>query len=196
MPVKRANAKGKTHFSETLDSSPLQHCVLTISDGTDIYGTLVVELNSIVAPKTCEAITQNIVSSNAAEKGRSRQGFYRNCGFRRMSKEGLQTGCVTPPAKPIPEGDLEGEIGNLSHQWGVLSLCRSAASFDGSQFFICITEDPVELQYLNKRHPAFGTIIKGRDVLRKLLKDLEQYTGDFGVVSEGCPYTMAELSFS
>lgn len=193
MPAKKAAAKVKSQSSEGIDLD-VQNCLLRINRGADVYGMIVIELDSGRTPKTCELVAQNIPTSNTSEKSRGKQGVYKNCRLSRLTKEGVQTGEVTPAAKSVPVSDLESEVGRLPHSLGSVSLCRSATSFDGSQFFICLTNDPAELEHLNKKHICFGRVVEGHDLLYSLQAELLPYTTEMGLIREDCPYTMAELS--
>ncbi|CAJ1026787.1 cyclophilin 8, putative [Leishmania guyanensis] len=195
MPPRKAAAKVKPHISDSTDVD-LQNCLLRIDKGTDVYGMLVIELESGRSPKACELIAQNIPGSNATDKSRGKQGVYRNCRFLRLTKEGIQTGEVIPAAKSVPVAELEGELGRVPHCYGAVSLCRSSASFDGSQFFICLTRDSAELDHLNKKYVCFGRVVEGQDILAALQSDLAEYSGDMGLLSEDCPYMMMELTYA
>jgi peptidyl-prolyl cis-trans isomerase A (cyclophilin A) len=70
----------------------------------------------------------------------------------------------------------------ILHTDGVLSMARNEPGTASSEFFICIG-DQSELDAGGKRNPdnqgfaAFGKVLKGMDVVRKIqqLKDKEQY---------------------
>jgi peptidyl-prolyl cis-trans isomerase A (cyclophilin A) len=70
----------------------------------------------------------------------------------------------------------------ILHTDGVLSMARNEPGTASSEFFICIGDQP-ELDAGGKRNPdnqgfaAFGKVIKGMDVVKKIqmLKDKEQY---------------------
>lgn len=70
----------------------------------------------------------------------------------------------------------------ILHKDGVLSMARNEPGTASSEFSICIGDQP-ELDFNGKRNPdkqgfaAFGKVIKGMDVVRKiqLLKDKDQY---------------------
>lgn len=70
----------------------------------------------------------------------------------------------------------------ILHTGGVLSMARNEPGTASSEFFICIGDQP-ELDAGGKRNPdnqgfaAFGKVLKGMDVVRKIqqLKDKEQY---------------------
>ncbi|KAG5504027.1 hypothetical protein GH5_04888 [Leishmania sp. Ghana 2012 LV757] len=195
MPPRKAAAKAKLHNVEDTDIDN-QNCLLRIDKGTDVYGILVIELDSGRAPRACELVAQNIPGSSTTDKSRGKQGVYKNCRFSRLTKEGIQTGEVAPAAKSVSAAELEGELGRVPHCYGSVSLCRSSTSFDGSQFFVCLTSDSVELDHLNKKYVCFGRVVEGQDVLASLQSDLSKYTEDMGLVRKDCPYVMAELSYA
>ena len=70
----------------------------------------------------------------------------------------------------------------LRHIDGTLSMARSAPGTADAEFFICIGDQP-ELDFGGKRNPdgvgfaAFGRIIKGMDIVRKIQQqqDTNQY---------------------
>jgi cyclophilin family peptidyl-prolyl cis-trans isomerase len=192
MPAKKTTLKAKSHSSEAIDVN-FQNFLLRINNGNEVYGMLVLQLESGRVPRACEVITQNIPSFGSNEKNRSKQGFYKNSRFTRLTKEGIQTGEVNPSPKSVPVSDLEGEIGRLAHGVGTLSLCRTSNVFDGSQFFVCLTSDPVELEHLNRKHVVFGRVVEGLDILTRLQEDVLPYVGDMGLIGTDCPYVVAEL---
>ena len=59
------------------------------------------------------------------------------------------------------------------HKDGVISMARSEPGTAGSEFFICVQDQP-ELDFGGKRNPdgqgfaAFGFVTKGRDVVKKI----------------------------
>jgi peptidyl-prolyl cis-trans isomerase A (cyclophilin A) len=70
----------------------------------------------------------------------------------------------------------------ILHKDGVLSMARYDPGTASSEFFICVGDQPA-LDFSGERNPdkqgfaAFGKVIKGMDVVRKiqLLKDKDQY---------------------
>lgn len=195
MPNRKAAAKAKSHSAEAIDVN-FQNCLLRINNGGNVYGMLVVQLDSGRVPKACELIAQNIPSTTSNDKNKSKQGFYKNSRFSRSLKEGIQTGEVNPPPKSVLVSELEGELGRIPHSFGTVSLCRTSSSFDGSQFFICLTNDPAELEHMNRKHVVFGRVAEGLEVLSSLQEDIQPYVGEMGAVSPECPYVMAELVFA
>ena len=72
---------------------------------------------------------------------------------------------------PIPQETTE--MTGIKHLNGTLSMARSSPASATSEFFICIGDQP-ELDFGGKRNPdgqgfaAFGSVIKGIDVVRKI----------------------------
>ena len=67
------------------------------------------------------------------------------------------------------------KITGIKHLDGTLSMARDKPGSASSEFFICINDQP-ELDYGGKRNPdgqgfaAFGKVIKGMDVVKKIQK--------------------------
>ncbi|MCD6566601.1 MAG: peptidylprolyl isomerase [Bacteroidales bacterium] len=67
------------------------------------------------------------------------------------------------------------DITGIKHLDGTLSMARDKPGSASSEFFICINDQP-ELDYGGKRNPdgqgfaAFGKVVKGMDVVRKIQK--------------------------
>lgn len=189
MPAKKVALKAKLHHVSG-ESHP-QRCSLLIQNAGSVFGNIVVELCTSEVPKACEMFLQGM-SNN--EKNRGKQSTYKLCPLKRLTKIGLQTGETNPPAKTVSLSELENEIGKISHGYGVLSFCRYLNGFDGSQFFFCLSTDPIEIDHLNKKHVAFGKIVGGIDVLENLVTALEGYIEEDGIVDKSCPFVLAEVS--
>lgn len=62
---------------------------------------------------------------------------------------------------------------SVLHKDGVISMARSEPGTAGSEFFICVNDQP-HLDYGGKRNPdgqgfaAFGKVVKGMDIVRKI----------------------------
>lgn len=188
MPSKKAPSKAKLHH--TSGEPHLQRCTFVIERAGDLFGEIIVELCSYDCPKTCELFLQNISSS---EKNRGKQSTYKNCPIKRLTKIGLQSGETFPPAKSVNASELDSEVGRVSHALGTLSICRYSNSFDGSQFFFCLTEDPVEIEHLNKRHAVFGKIVSGIAVLQNLVEGLDPYIEEDGEINKSSPFLICEV---
>jgi peptidyl-prolyl cis-trans isomerase A (cyclophilin A) len=88
--------------------------------------------------------------------------------------EVIQGGLQNDSAKMLPP--IQQETTNktgIRHTDGAISVARSAPNSGGSEFFICVNDQP-ELDFGGKRNPdgngfaAFGKVIKGMDVVRKI----------------------------
>jgi peptidyl-prolyl cis-trans isomerase B (cyclophilin B) len=102
------------------------------------------------------------------------KGFYDGTCFHRIMKGFMIQGgdplTKDPDQKALwgsggPGYTIKAEFNDHLHQFGVLSMARSAdPDSAGSQFFICDGTAP----FLDHQYTAFGHVIKGDDVLRKI----------------------------
>lgn len=135
-------------------------------------GEMVVEFWSDVAPKTVENF-----------KKLAREGYYDGTAFHRIVKGFMIQGGDPLTKDPKMESrwgtggpgyKIKAEFNERSHVRGVLSMARSQdPNSAGSQFFICLAD----AKFLDRQYTAFGTLIKGDDVLGKI--------GDIPCVSGG-----------
>jgi peptidyl-prolyl cis-trans isomerase A (cyclophilin A) len=85
----------------------------------------------------------------------------------------------TDPLPPIAHETTAAT--GLRHLDGTLSMARLAPGTAGSAFFICIGDQP-ELDFAGRRNPdgqgfaAFGQIVDGMDVVRKIFAQAEDAT--------------------
>jgi len=113
-------------------------------------------------------------------------GLYKNASFYRVVRmdnqpqntvkiEVIQGGLrFTDEDRPFPpiEHEATAQTGIL-HKNGVISMARNAPGSATSEFFICIGDQP-KLDFGGKRNPdgqgfaAFGRVIEGMDVVRKI----------------------------
>ena len=104
----------------------------------------------------------------------SREGFYDGTCFHRVIKGFMIQGgdpLTKDPAKERQWGtggpgcQIKAEFNQKAHTRGVLSMARSQdPNSAGSQFFICHGN----ASFLDGQYTAFGTLIKGDDVLEKI----------------------------
>jgi peptidyl-prolyl cis-trans isomerase B (cyclophilin B) len=135
-------------------------------------GEMVIAFWPDVAPKTVENF-----------KTLARKGFYDGTAFHRIIKGFMIQGGDPNTKDPAKEGSygqggpgytIPAEFNNRTHQFGVISMARSRdPNSAGSQFFICNGD----ASQLDHQYTAFGKLIKGDDVLRKI--------SDAPVVSNG-----------
>src|SRR5262249_29108509 len=126
-------------------------------------GEMVIEFWPEVAPKTVENF-----------KTLARKGFYDGTAFHRIIKGFMIQGGDPNTKDPNKEesygqGDpgykIKAEFNDRSHQFGVISMARSAdPDSAGCQFFICNGN----ASSLDHKYTAFGKVIKGEDVLKKI----------------------------
>jgi peptidyl-prolyl cis-trans isomerase B (cyclophilin B) len=104
----------------------------------------------------------------------AKQGFYDGTCFHRIIKGFMIQGgdpLTKDPAKEHlwgtgnPGYTIKAEFNDHSHQVGVLSMARSSdPNSAGSQFFIC----DGDASFLDRQYTAFGRLIKGEKVLKKI----------------------------
>jgi peptidyl-prolyl cis-trans isomerase B (cyclophilin B) len=120
-------------------------------------GDMTVELWNDVAPKHVE---------NFLKLGRS--GFYDNLSFHRIIPNFVvQGGCPRGDGTGGPGWNVDAEFNDREHVPGTLSMARSSdPDSAGSQFFICLTRE--HCRHLDKQYTAFGQVVEGMDVVKKL----------------------------
>jgi peptidyl-prolyl cis-trans isomerase B (cyclophilin B) len=126
-------------------------------------GEMVLEFWPDVAPKTVENF-----------KTLAKKGFYDGTAFHRIIKGFMIQGGDPNTKDPSKEDSygtggpgysIPAEFNNKSHQFGVISMARSAdPNSAGSQFFLCNGD----ASQLDHKYTAFGKLIKGDDVLKKI----------------------------
>lgn len=126
------------------------------------YGTITAQLYPHKAPNT---VNNFIYLANS--------GFYDKLTFHRIIKGFIiQAGCPNADGTGSPEYSIKGEFSengykfnDLEHSEGVLSMARTNnPDSAGSQFFIMVDEAP----HLNGKYAAFGKIIEGLDIAKKI----------------------------
>lgn len=127
------------------------------------HGEMVVEFWADVAPKTVENF-----------KTLAKKGFYDGTAFHRIVR-GFMIQGGDPLTKDAamearwgtggPGHHVRAEFNKRPHRRGVISMARSSdPDSAGSQFFICLGD----AAFLDGKYTAFGTLLKGDDVLGKL----------------------------
>ncbi|MBN8246240.1 MAG: peptidylprolyl isomerase [Verrucomicrobia bacterium] len=127
------------------------------------HGELVVEFWPEVAPKTVENF-----------KNLARKGFYDGTAFHRIVR-GFMIQGGDPLTKDHsmesrwgtggPGHHIRAEFSSRPHKRGVISMARSSdPDSAGSQFFICLAD----ANFLDGKYTAFGTLLRGDDVLGRL----------------------------
>ena len=104
----------------------------------------------------------------------AKKGFYDGTAFHRIIK-GFMIQGGDPQSKDASKEErwgtggsgeqIKAEFSERKHDFGVISMARSASPDSASsQFFICLEG----AQALNGKYTCFGKLIKGEDVLKKL----------------------------
>lgn len=142
--------------SKLLDSNKV-YIDINIDDNK--LGKLVFELNNKVVPKTCKNFID--LCKNKA---------YKNVKFHRLVKDFcLQGGDITKNdgsgGISIYGNSFDDENFQLNHDnIGVISMANKGPNTNNSQFFITLKSSP----FLNGKHVAFGKIISGIELLKKI----------------------------
>ena len=129
----------------------------------DKYGYIVLELYPDIAPNTVNNFVNLILD-----------GFYDNNSFHRLVPGFvLQGGDPNGNGTGGPGYSIKGEFtrngfkNTLKHTEGIISMARAKGyNSAGSQFFIMLGN----VETLNNKYAAFGKVIEGMDVLRKIEK--------------------------
>lgn len=98
------------------------------------------------------------------------QGFYNGVIFHRVIENFMiQGGDPTGTGRGSPGYTIKDEFthaGGNKNNKGTISMANAGPSTGGSQFFINLADN----NYLDTKHPAFGEVIKGMDVVEKIGK--------------------------
>lgn len=129
----------------------------------DKYGYIVLELYPDIAPNTVNNFVNLILD-----------GFYDNNSFHRLVPGFvLQGGDPDGNGTGGPGYSIKGEFtrngfkNTLKHTEGIISMARAKGyNSAGSQFFIMLGN----AETLDNKYAAFGKVIEGMDVLRKIEK--------------------------
>ena len=144
------------------------------------YGTITVELNGEVAPRT----VQNFVDL-------AQSGFYDGLTFHRIidgfmiqggDPNGDGTGGSTNNV--VGEFSANGYENNLSHVRGTISMARSSDYDSGSSQFFIVQSDSTNL---DGQYAAFGTVTSGMDIVDQICKDVTPYDNNGSVYAEEQP---------
>jgi peptidyl-prolyl cis-trans isomerase A (cyclophilin A) len=135
-------------------------------------GTFTAQLESKLAPKTVEnfiGLAQGTKEWKDPKTGQMIKGkpFYDGLIFHRVVNETLiQSGDPTGGGVGGPGYVIPDEFSpQLPHdRSGILSMGNRGPNSGGSQFFVTLTALPE----LNRVHSAFGQVIRGMDVVRKI----------------------------
>lgn len=95
------------------------------------------------------------------------QGFYNNVIFHRVI-DGfmIQGGDPTGTGTGGPGYTIQDEFKGHSNLRGTIAMANAGPNTGGSQFFINLVDNT----YLDNKHPVFGKVILGMDVVDKIAK--------------------------
>ncbi|HJV20351.1 MAG TPA: peptidylprolyl isomerase [Sediminibacterium sp.] len=147
------------------------------------FGDIEVELYTAKAPLTCTAFLQYVDSG-----WYNRSNFYRVLHFENQPsnapKSELIQGGIWKSNNPLAVSvrgiphETTRQTGIL-HKTGVISLARAEPGTAGTEFFICVDDEP-GLDYGGENvadrqgYAAFGKVVKGMDVVRKIYRQRER----------------------
>ena len=95
----------------------------------------------------------------------ARQGYFDGCTFHRVSPGFMaQGGDPTGTGYGGPGYTIPDENTSQNHVAGTLAMANSGANTNGSQFFICYTDQPS----LDGNYSIFGQLIGGWDTFLKI----------------------------
>lgn len=128
------------------------------------YGTIVLELDTDVAPITVENFA-NLVN----------EGFYNGLTFHRiisgfMIQGGDPLGNGTGGSSKTIKGEFasNGVKNSISHVRGTISMARSSMPNSASSQFFIVHQDST---FLDGQYAAFGTVTSGMEVVDKICAD-------------------------
>jgi len=118
-------------------------------------GTIGMELDPQLAPNT----VNNFVHL-------ARSGYYSGLTFHRVVPDFvIQGGCPEGTGRGGPGYKFEDEPVKGDYIEGAVAMANSGPHTNGSQFFICITDDRHKL---DKKYNLFGFVLKGMDVAKQI----------------------------
>jgi len=122
-------------------------------------GTIEVQLDPSVAPKTCENFLTLVKKHyyDGIVFHRVIKGFMLQCGDPTGTGRGGES-CWGKPFKDEVRADVAFD------KKGILAMANAGPNTNGSQFFITTAKTP----WLNMNHSIFGEVAKGYDVVEKI----------------------------
>lgn len=144
-------------------------------------GNIVLQLNPKKAPLTVSNFLKYVESHRYDGATFYRTVRMDNQENNKIKIEVIQGGLGDDSTKNFPRIKHEStNITGIKHLNGTLSMARNVPGSAGSEFFICINDQP-ELDFGGKRNPdgqgfaAFGQVISGMEIVRKIQ---EKETGE------------------
>lgn len=142
------------------------------------FGTIVFELYEKQAPKT----VKNFVDLALGKKEwvdpktgkKVKKPFYNGLIFHRVIPNFMaQTGCPKGDGTGGPGYEFEDEFyeGLVFDRPGRVAMANRGPNTNGSQIFITVVPTP----WLNKKHTIFGQVVRGLDVVEKIVSVPRDY---------------------
>ncbi len=162
----------KKHNGKTASKVEIRHPLVVMKTE---FGTIVAELCPDKAPQTVANFERYIRENRLKDAVFYRTVTRKNQPGKKIKIEVVQGGLYRdnhPDMLPPIQLETTKQTG-LHHLNGTLSMARDKPNSATSEFFICIGDQP-SLDYGGKRNPdglgfaAFGRVIKGMDVVRKI----------------------------
>jgi cyclophilin family peptidyl-prolyl cis-trans isomerase len=118
-------------------------------------GEIKMELDPQLAPKTVNNFV-HLASS----------GYYNGLTFHRVVPDFvIQGGCPEGTGRGGPGYQFEDEPVKGGYIEGAVAMANAGPDTNGSQFFICTTDDRHKL---DKKYNLFGYVLKGMDVVKQI----------------------------
>lgn len=163
-----SNSQQKVNEKEIFKKLPKGYYAAIVTD----FGVIVFELYEKQAPKT----VKNFVELALGEKEwldpktgeKVKRRFYDGLIFHRVIPNFMaQTGCPKGDGTGGPGYEFEDEFysGLLFDRPGRVAMANRGPNTNGSQIFITVVPTP----WLNNRHTIFGQVVKGLDVVEKIV---------------------------
>jgi cyclophilin family peptidyl-prolyl cis-trans isomerase len=165
LTVRHDPRRAPPHMPMVTKVEPLQYASVKTSEGE-----VVIAFYYDVAPHTVD----NFIKL-------AEEGFYNGLNFHRIVPNFvIQTGDPVGDSTGGPGYQIQAEFNDRPHEAGVVSMSRASdpmersgamprpefANSGGSQFFICL--DYKNTRQLDGRYTAFGKVITGMDVAKKI----------------------------
>jgi peptidyl-prolyl cis-trans isomerase A (cyclophilin A) len=142
------------------------------------FGTIVFELYEKQAPKTVKNFVdlalgnKEWIEPNTGQK--VKKPFYNGLIFHRVIPNFMaQTGCPKGDGTGGPGYEFEDEFyeGLVFDRPGRVAMANRGPNTNGSQIFITVVPTP----WLNKKHTIFGQVVRGLDVVEKIVSVPRDY---------------------
>jgi len=142
------------------------------------FGTIVFELYEKQAPKTVKNFVDLALGKKEwvypKTRKKVKKPFYDGLIFHRVIPNFMaQTGCPKGDGTGGPGYEFEDEFSDdlLFDRPGRVAMANRGPNTNGSQIFITVVSTP----WLNKKHTIFGQVVRGLDVVEKIVSVPRDY---------------------